>query len=296
MQIVDPHFHLWDLTHHDYAWLRRKPPAAGPEGDITPIAHNYLPPDYLADTSGYTLVKAVHVQCGWDDTDPVGETRWLQSIADANGFPQGIVGYAKLNDDGVERVLAGHREFANMRGIRQIVNWHRDPIKNYVPWPKIVSDDTWLRGFRLLAKYGLSFDLQLYPSQLTDAVELAARHPDQPIILNHAGMPTDRDADGLECWRRGMEQLSRSPNVAVKISGLGMFDRSWTIQSIRPFVLQTIEDFGVERCMFASNFPVDKLYSSFATLYGAFDEITTAFTHDERHKLFCSNAERFYAI
>ena len=296
MEIVDPHHHLWDLTHYDYAWLKRQPPDAGPEGDITPIAHDYLLPDYLADTSTFRLAKSVHLQCGWDELDPVGETRWLQSIADAHGFPQGIVGCAKLNDDGVEQILAGHRESANVRGIRQIVNWHRDPIKNYVPWPKIMADEQWLRGFRLLRKYDLRFDLQLYPSQMAAAAELAAAHPDQPIILNHTGMPTDRDAEGLATWRRGMELLAQCPNVAVKISGLGMCDRSWTVDSWRPFVLDTIELFGADRSMFASNFPVDKLYGSFEQTYNAFDAITASFTEAERTQMFCTNAQRIYAI
>jgi predicted TIM-barrel fold metal-dependent hydrolase len=296
IRIIDPHHHLWDVTHHEYAWLRREPPDAGPEGDITPIARDYLLADYLDDTSAYELVKSVHVQCGWSKPDPVGETRWLQSIADVHGFPHGIVAYAALDDSRVESVLTGHRQFANLRGVRQILNWHRDPLKTYLSRPDLMRDAAWLRGFRLLKKYELSFDLQIYPSQMADAADLAAQHPDQPIILNHAGMPTDRDAQGIECWRRGMLLLSECENVSVKISGLGMVDRSWTAASIRPFILETIELFGVDRVMLASNFPVDKLYSSFTTLYQAFENVLEPFSPDERHKMFYANAERFYAL
>ncbi len=298
MRIIDPHHHLWDLTHHDYAWLRRRPPEAGPEGDITPIARDYLLPDYLADTSGYELVKSVHVQCGWSELDPAGESRWLQSIADVHGFPQGIVAYAALNASTVEveRVLSAHRACANVRGVRQILNWHEDPLKTYLSRPDVMNDQTWLRGFNLLAKYGLSFDLQIYPSQMVDAANLAATHPNQRIILNHAGMPTDRDADGIERWRVGMRLLSRCANVAVKISGLAMCDRAWTVAGIRPFILETIELFGVDRVMFASNFPVDKLYSSFSALYEAFENVVAAFSPAQRDNMFYSNAERMYAL
>ena len=230
-----------------------------PMGDITPIAHDYLLADYLDDTNAYELVKSVHVQCGWSGPDPVGETRWLQSVADVHGFPHGIVVYAALNESEVELVLAGHRRFANVRGVRQILNWHRDPLKTYLSRPDLMQDAAWLRGFQLLKKYRLSFDLQLYPSQMADAANLAARHPDQQIILNHAGMPVDRDAEGIERWRRGMRLLSACENVSVKVSGLSIGDRSWTVPSIRPFILETIEIFGVDRVMLASNFPVDKL-------------------------------------
>src|SRR5262249_27041747 len=142
----------------------------------------------------------------------------------------------------------------------------------------------------------LSFDLQLYPSQMADAARLAARHPDTTIILNHAGMPVDRDQNALSLWREGMRSLASQPNVQVKISGLGMVDWSWTEESIRPFVLDTIEIFGVDRCMFASNFPVDKLYSSFNTLYRAFRSIVSDFSPGERQKLFSDNALAIYRI
>jgi len=294
--LVDPHHHLWDVTHHPYPWLHRKPADAGPEGDITPIAGDYLLDDYVADTRDFQVVKSVHVQCGWLRSDPVGETEWLQSIADSRGFPHGIVAYAELGDRNVEAVLAGHRQFDNLRGIRQILNWHRDPVKTYLQNPCLLRDESWLCGFGLLKKYDLSFDLQLYPSQLTDAVELAAQHPDQSIILNHAGMPVDRDESALSAWRRGIRLLSRQENVSVKISALGMFDRLWTTASIRPFILETIEAFGTERSMFASNFPVDKLYGTFSALYTAYNDVTSDFSEAERSMMFCSNAERLYRI
>ena len=131
---------------------------------------------------------------------------------------------------------------------------------------------------------------------MLDAAALANAYPDILIILNHTGMPVDRDKEGIARWRQGMRELASAPNVAVKISGLGTVDWNWTIQSIRPFVLQTIEAFGVLRCMFASNFPVDKLYSDFDTLYAAFHEITAHFSAEERQMLFHDNAERYYRL
>lgn len=294
--IVDPHHHLWDLERFSYPWLSARPLPASIAGDVAPIAKSYLLDDYLADTARQNVVKSVHVDAGFDPSQPVEETRWLQSIADQRGFPHGVVARAELHRPDVETTLASHCRFANMRGVRHIVNWHSDPAKTYVTKPDFLTDPAWLRGFAQLKRYNLSFDLQLYPSQMADAAALAAAHGDTTIILNHAGMPVDRDPEALSLWRAGMRALGAQPNVWVKISGLGMVDWRWTEDSIRPFVLETIEIFGPDRCMFASNFPVDKLYSSFDALYDAFKSIVSDFSVGERRKLFSDTALAVYRI
>lgn len=293
---IDPHQHLWDLGRNRYPWLQERPLRRRVEGDVSPIAKDYLLEDYWADTRNQNVVKSVHVEAGWDPANPVGETAWLQRLADKHGFPHGIVAHAKLDAPDVERVLEAHAAYRNVRGIRHIVNWHPDPTKTYVDRPDLIRTAAWRRGFGLLRQFGLSFDLQLYPAQMHDAAALAHAYPDVPIILNHAGMPVDRDEGGLDLWCRGLRELAAAPNVAAKISGLGVADRHWTVESIRPFVLETIEAFGVSRCMFASNFPVDKLWSDFDRLYAAFREITRPFNEAERRQLFHDNAARCYRL
>ncbi len=115
-------------------------------------------------------------------------------------------------------------------------------------------------------------------------------------MLNHAGMPVERDPAGVETWRSGMRALAECDNVVAKISGLGMVDHRWSETSIRPFVLETIDLFGTERAMFGSNFPVDRLYGTFDTVYGAFESITAGFTEAEQAKLFHDNARSAYRI
>jgi len=294
--IVDPHQHLWDLTHHRYPWLTDKPSPIRVAGPVEPLARDYLLPDYLTDTASQNVVMSVHIDAGFDAADPIAETRWLQSIADQHGYPHGIVGHAKLETPDVERVLEQHSAFANIRGIRQIVNWHPDPDKSYVARPDMLTDPAWRRGFALLRKYGLSFDLQLYPEQMHDAARLAADNPDTLIVVNHAGMPVDKSPDGIALWRRGMRELAARPNVRVKVSGLGMLDWNWAVDSIRPFVLESIDIFGTDRAMFASNWPVDSLYSSFDALYAAFREIVSGFTEAEQQRLFHDNAIATYRL
>jgi predicted TIM-barrel fold metal-dependent hydrolase len=200
-----------------------------------------------------------------------------------------------LNDPNVEALLAEHASHRNVRGIRQILNWHPDPKKTYTPRDLLV-DPPWQRGFALLRKYGLSFDLQIYPGQMRAAAQLAARHPDTQIIINHTGMPVDRDVAGQQAWRAGLQALAQQPNVAVKISGLAMLDWQWTTGSLRPFVQQTLEIFGPGRCLFASNFPVDRLFGAFARQYSAYQSLITSLSAAERAQVFATNAERIYRI
>ena len=295
LRIIDPHQHFWKLdAPHGYPWLQKRPLGPSVAGDLARIAHDYLIPDYLADTAGFNVVKSVHIEA--IAKDPVGETEWLQGLADEHGFPHGAVVRASLRQPDVERELERQCQFSIVRGVRDILNWHKNPSVSYIERSDLLTDPAWLRGFALLKKYNLSFDMQLYPLQMMDAAGVARRHPDMSIILNHAGMPVDRDPESLDHWRKGMRALAACDNVTVKVSGLGMVDWNWTTESIRPFVLETIDIFGVDRSMFASNFPVDKIYSDFATLYRAFFEITRDFSPTEKAKLFHDNAERLYRI
>ena len=299
MQVIDPHVHFWSLGMHRYPWLEH--PKKSFVGDALLLKHDYLPGDLLSDAGEIEIVKIVHVEANHDPADPVKETRWLQALADAGdgraaGWPNGIVAAADLSAPDVEATLAGHAAFANVRGIRQILNVHDDPLYGYVQ-RHYLRDPVWRKNFGLLARYGLSFDLQLYPSQMEEAAQLARMYPDIQIVLNHAGMFVDRDSPaGYRAWREGVKTLAACPNVAVKISGLAMFDHHWTVESLRPYVLETLDTFGVERAMFASNFPVDRLFGSYDALWQAYARIVAGASDDERRQLFVANAERIYRI
>lgn len=294
--IVDPHMHLWDLEQRYYAWLQDTPLPNNPAGDMSSIAHrSYGLDDYLADVAGWNVAQAVHVECGLPPKDQLSESDWLQGLADRRGVIGAIVAGAWLDDPGVEALLEAQAARPNVRGVRQIVSWHVDPAKTYGD-RDLLRDPAWRKGYALLAKHGLSFDLQLYPSQMATAADLAAVHPDIPVIVNHAGMPTDRDADGLAAWREGLALLAERPNVSCKISGLAMVDRAWTLESLRPFILRVIETFGPKRCMFASNFPVEKVHGDFDAFYRVYDAVTADFGEAERALLFGGTATRIYRL
>ena len=159
-----------------------------------------------------------------------------------------------------------------------------------------MTDTAWRNGFRELARNGLRFDLQTPWWHLHEAADLATTFADTQIILNHAGLPADRSDEGIAAWKRAMTELATCPNVAVKISGLGQPGKAWTAQANRDIVLSVIDRFGAERCMFASNFPVDSLCATFREIFDGFRSIVQDFAPGEQAALFRDNATRIYAI
>ncbi len=298
-ELIDTHHHLWDLENNPYPWLTE--PIDHFVGDYSAIRHSWLISDLHAGAKNVPLVKSVHVQAEWDhNLDPVGETTWLQCVADdpdSQGMPNAIVGFANLSDPDVESILERHASHANWRGIRHMLNWSDDKANfRFAEAGGLMSDRQWRKGFELIGKFGGSFDLQVWPWQLEEAAKLGNDIPEVPMILNHTAMPIGRSPGELREWRKGLESLGRAPNVSAKISALGMLDQTWNVESIAPFVLDTIDILGVDRCMFASNFPVDSLFSDYETVWKAYDDITRDFTDSERAKLFRTNAEKYYRI
>lgn len=293
--IADAHHHLWDMRDH-HVWLHANPRVANFVGDYEAICQDYLSTDYLADAAGLPLVASVHVQAEFDPSNPVGETLWLTQQAEQTGFPMGIVGFADLSHPDVQTLLEAHAQFERFRGVRHMLNWDTVPGRSFAKHGDYMSSDDWRKGFALLARMGLRFDMQIWPNQMQEAAALVAEYPDARVALNHTGFPIDRDAESMEVWRSGMQALASNPNILVKISGLGMLDHNWTPASIRPIVLEAIEIFGPDRAMFASNFPVDKLYTDYATIFRAFSEITSDFTPAERSRLFAGTTIDFYDL
>jgi predicted TIM-barrel fold metal-dependent hydrolase len=298
MRIIDPHIHCWDLATHRYPWMESS--AKGFLGDTATLKRTYLPADLLADADNQIEIEqVVHVDANHDPADPVEETRWLQSLADGadgQGWPQGIVAAADLSLSSAQSVLEAHGHYRNLRGIRQILNVHARPRFDYVG-RHFMREPLWCRNFKLLARWGLSFDLQIYPSQMSEAAQLASRNADTVLVLNHTGMFVDRNTvAGWRTWRDGLRELAACPNVMVKISGLAMFDHAWTVESLRPYVLEAIDAFGVERAMFASNFPVDKLFGSYTAIWHAYATIVSGASATERDALFRTTARRTYRL
>jgi predicted TIM-barrel fold metal-dependent hydrolase len=286
---VDAHMHLWDLARDRYAWLSAPFSDSGPNGNVASIAETYLVEDYRAEAARWNVVGAVHVEAG--AANSLAETDWLQHVAEGAGLPSGLVAFAALDDPNLESLLRAHAAHSKVRGIRHIVNWHADPNRTYTV-RDITGDEAWRRGFALLSKYKLSFDLQAYPAQFAGLAPLIAAYPETSVIINHAGM----GVDGVGEWRTAMRLLAALPNVSVKASGLGFVCKPWDQRQARARALETIDIFGVDRVMLASDFPTDRLFASFDRVMEVFADATADFSDGERRALFARNANRIYRL
>ncbi|MGD9792398.1 MAG: amidohydrolase [Acidimicrobiia bacterium] len=302
--ICDAHHHLWDLN-----------------GSL------YVATDLNADiaSSGYQVPSSVYVECGaWyrdsgpEHLRPVGETEWVADNADP--ITRGIVGYADLRlGSAVGEVLdahlsAGHGKF---RGIRHMATWDASPqIRPVPPFPErqMLLADNFRAGFAELGSRGLSFDAWVYFPQLPEVADLARAFPDTTIVLNHLGGPialgpyNDRGAVLAE-WRRLIPAVAKCPNVVMKLGGIGMpiYGMGWHKQPADPTVDDVVaawgdpirfcvEQFGADRCLFESNFPVDKFSMPYATLWDAFSVIAAGASSSERTALFNATARRVYRL
>ena len=311
LPIIDPHHHLWDRL--------------GP----------YFTDELLGDlTAGHNIRQSVFIQCrhgyrteGPDNLKPVGETEFVVRIAEEAaakrpdiGACNGIVAHANLLlGDDVQPVLDAHKDAAKgrLRGIRHITASGGDRFSGAVPNSplRVMYDGEFRKGFARLAQNGLTFDGWLYHPQIPDFTDLARAFPETTMVLDHFGGPLGigpyrghRDEVFTE-WKRNMTELATCPNAYVKLGGLGMdvngFDlhleplppssgecaRLW-----RPYFETTIALFGPERCMFESNFPVDKGAMSYPVVWNTFKRIAAGASADEKAKLFHDTAKKVYRL
>jgi predicted TIM-barrel fold metal-dependent hydrolase len=292
-RLVDAHHHLWDLAINRYPWLQG-PPAPGGASGVGKLQRNYVVADFLADAAGLPLAASVHVEAAFDPGDPVRETRWLQDVADRDGFPDAIVAAARLEQPGVRRVLSAHCESPNVRGIRQMLD--RDLHTGMTAETPLLDDASWRAGLQLLGEMGLSFDLQILPSQLEASAGLADDFAGTVFLLNHGGYHVPRSALAERDWRRGIKALADCPNVAVKVSGYDAVDPTWAPSGNEDFVLSLVEAFGTDRSMFASNFPVDGRTITYVDLVALTSWALRDHAADDRDRFFFANAERYYRL
>ena len=311
LPICDAHHHLW-----------QRPP------------HGYMLEDLLQDLrAGHNIVSTVAVECrygyrrgGPDELKPVGEVEFLESVAEQAAadvmikprVAAAIVGHADLLlGDAVAPVLEAHLATSpnRFRGIRHSATWDASEVLRSEAPQRLFGDKKFRRGFAYLEKLGLSFDAWLYHPQLTELAELARAFPAVPIILNHIGAPlgvgpyAGKRAEVFQVWSSGIGEAAKCPNVVVKLGGVGSIRSGYDWHErpvkpssvelaniLRPYLEHCIEQFGVHRCMFESNFPVEKLANNYVNLWNAFKRITDNHSATERAALFHDTAVRVYRI
>ncbi|SAK60332.1 amidohydrolase [Caballeronia temeraria] len=294
--IIDAHHHLWDLSMGRYPWLQEDYHEDFFLGDYRSLRRDFLPEDYLAAAGAQPVIGTVHVEAERARDEQVAETRWLHEVHERHGFPGAVIAHAWFDRPDTEDILSQHAAYPLVRGIRSKPVTSRSPADRIDDIRGTMRDPAWLHGFSLLEKFGLSWDLRVPPWHLADAADVARMFPNTPIALNHTGFPWDRSDEGLSHWRRGMEQLAKQPNVSVKLSEFGLKNAPWNYDDNRKIVLDAVSIFGVDRCMFASNFPVAGLRVSYDVLVHSMKSMLEPLGRDALEKIFYRNAQRFYRV
>jgi predicted TIM-barrel fold metal-dependent hydrolase len=283
--IVDGHVHFWNLADPvvDYAWLG--PGTTHPSlGDIEGLkVTRFAAGELLAQSRFQRVTKAIHVGVS-TNADPVLETRWVQAVADATGFPHGIVARCDLASPDAAATLERHLESPNMRGVRDNGR------------PGSFADPRWREGYRRLGDHDLVFCHEVGVDRMEEAVDLVGAFPGVQFCLDHCAMPRQLDDPGFRRWQAAIRTLAAFPNVVVKISALGQWGGLWTLETVRPWVSACIDAFGTERAFFGSNFPVDGLFSSYGDLMGAFRSLVSEYSETEQRDLLAGNAERIFRL
>ncbi|NGO52180.1 amidohydrolase family protein [Allomesorhizobium camelthorni] len=291
--IVDAHHHIWRQA--DLPWLQR-PMMPRIFGPYEPIRRDYPIEEFLADIVGSGVEKSVYVQTNWAKAQAVEEVAWVQGIADRHGWPHGIVGYADLLSDDAEETMKRQAVYPLVRGIRMQLHWHENEMYRFAASPDLMNDARLRKNVRVLADHGWSFDLQVFTSQMADAARLTADNRDIVFVLQHAGMLEDLSPAGREAWREGMKRLAGEENVVSKLSGLGTFIHRNDAAHVADVIAETIAIFGPERCLFGSNFPIEKLWTNYADLVAAHGAALAPYPEEVQRAVLRDTAIRIYRL
>ena len=286
--MIDAHHHLWDLGAVDYPWLMEK----GKKrffGDPTSIQRNYTIDEHIELAGAHGFKASVHIQVG--AANALEEAKWVDKIAKQNpSWPMVQVAFCDLSLDDCEHQLDELQKLSSVVGVRQIIG--RSPLEDTISGTNtLLESDEFKAGLQSISNRGLSFDLQIIPELSEQCADVFSQFQDLKVILCHAGSPYNRSTKGIAAWAEDLKHLSNLENVSCKLSGLGMFEHSWTETSVKPIAKTVINQFGPKRVMFGSNFPVDSLSSSFDDLYMRLNNIIGTQNSEE---IFFQTAQRTY--
>ena len=269
---ADAHVHFYDMNHPRLYYAHWQPDEDHPVlGAQTRILgqRNYLAEDFISEAKPHGVVKTVHIQAAIGSKDPVEETKWLQSTQNRTGFPSAMVGYVDLRAPDAHWQIERHLEYPSFKGIRDF------------SYGDYLNSKDFLQGYSLLSRYDLVSSIAAEATDMIKVLDLARLYPETIIVLDHAGLPQERTDEYFLFWKTEME---------------GMADNNWNVESIRPYVETCIEVFGASRCIFATNWPIDSLWSSYEAVIDAYKDITKHYSITEKNAMFLGNTENIYKI
>ena len=294
--IVDAHTHLWDLSMGRHGWLTEAG-AVSALGGLEKLRHDMLVKNFRQDCASQPVVASVHIEALWDAGDPVGETRWLETLDKASGVALRYTAAAPLGTPSGAEVLEQQAAVARVVGIRQILSFHpTQPARSFAPTGDLALNPAWRRDVGRLSSLGLMLELMMYPYQLDQVLAVARAQPGLQLVINHCASPIDRDTDGMARWREAVRQLAGEPNIAIKVSNAAAYDPDPSEASLDGVMRHCIESFGTARTMFGTDWPVARLQMSYDDIYANLRRVTADLTAAEQRALFHDNAVRFYRL
>lgn len=291
--IIDAHHHIWRRA--DQPWLQG-PTVPRIFGPYDAIKRDYPIEEFLTDIEGTGVTGSVYVQTNWAPERAVEEVEWVQSVADRTGWPHAIIGFCNLFGEDAAAVLAAQAKSPLLRGVRQQLHWHDNPQYRFARGPNEMADPVFRDNLARLADLGLLFELQVFSGQMEDAAALVEAFPDLTFVLEHAGMLEDTAPEPRQRWREGMVRLAACPNLHTKLSGLGTFIHRNDPAHIAEVMLETVEMFGAGRCVWGSNFPIEKLWTDYGALVQAARDALAPLTPADRSAVLHDNAARLYRL
>lgn len=293
--VVDSHHHFWDLSMHRHPWLE---PGGGLPGfgDLAYLRHDYLPPDFEADSAGLGIAATVCIEALWDSRgDPLEEVAWIDSLARRDGVAARCVARAELAAPGLTARLDALAAHPRVAGVRESVRWHPNPARRWSERAPM-EDPAWQRGVGVLAGRGMLLELLLYPWQAEAVRALAEAHPGLAIVVDHCGSPVDRDEAGIRRWRQGLEAMGGAANVHLKLSNFARYASEHSAAAARAVLAPCLDAFGAERCLWGSDYPVARQTLPYADTLGLFRDAIGTLPPASQAAILCGNAARLYRI
>ncbi|MDF2094836.1 amidohydrolase family protein [Aquibaculum arenosum] len=293
MKIIDAHHHIWRQS--DLTWLQgpTQPRIFGP---YDAIKRDYPIEEFVEDVSGTGVTQSVYVQTNWPPGGEEDEVAWVQATAERAGWPHAIVGFCDMTVADARPMLERLARYPLMRGIRQQYHWHENPLYRFAAHADMCRDDKVKRNIALLADYNWAFDLQVFAGQIDAACELVDACPKVTFILQHAGMLEDLSDEGRASWKAQMKKLAQRENVVSKLSGLGTFIHRNDPVHVERILHDTVALFGADRCLFGSNFPIEKLWTDYGALVEAFRRAASDLSTAQQKAIFHDTAARVYRL
>lgn len=291
--VIDAHHHIWRQA--DLPWLTgpMQPRIFGP---YEPIRRDYGLAEYLADAAGLGLAGSVYVQANWAPDAGLAEARWVRAEADAAGWPMAIVAHAEMTSDAGAAQIEALASVPGVAGVRQQLHWHPNPEYRFAPHADLCADPVLRRNLARLPGLGWCFDLQVFPGQFAGAEALVDALPDVTFVLVHAGMPEDADAGAMAHWQAGLERLGARGNVMCKLSGLGTFRRHLDTAHVAEVVQAALAAFGPQRCLWGSNFPIEKLWTTMPAQFAAYRAALAGLDAAGQRAVLHDTAARLYRL